>query len=70
VRWTPNFTSSCRPYWKIVKSRKVQNQGKQRKTVDWYYCLPWSYTILNLSLHSIIMLNFLQTFKTVKLTFP
>jgi len=48
---------------------KVQIQGKQRKTEDWYFSLPWSYSLLESSSQSIIMLNFLQTFKTVKLTF-
>jgi hypothetical protein len=51
--------------WSLLKTCK--NQGKQRKTEDWYFSLPWSYSLLELSLHTIIMLNFLQTFKTVKL---
>jgi hypothetical protein len=41
---------------------------KKKKTEDRYFSLPWSYSLLKSSLHSIVLLNFLQTFKTVKLT--
>ena len=43
--------------------------GENKEKQDWYFSLPWSYLFLKSSLHSIIMLNFLQNFKTVKLTF-
>jgi hypothetical protein len=50
-----------------VDITEKENQGKQRKTEDRYFSLPWSYSLLKSSSHSIITLNFLQTFKTVKL---
>jgi hypothetical protein len=55
-----------------VKNCRIKGSvksGKQRKTEDWYFSLPWPYALLKLGLRSLIMPYFLQTFKTVKLTF-